>query len=637
MKHLEQKIYHRYFPTKNDLKSEIINLSAILNLPKGTEEFVSDIHGEFDAFNHILRNGSGNIKQKIQDNFSQDLTGNEQKELAFLVYYPKSILAQKKSELKPGELAVWYEKSFILVVELLKIVGRKYTRSKVRKALDPDFVYITEELLYTDEQDRDKTQYYQDILANLVKLNIADNFIIATANAIQSLVVDHLHVIGDIYDRGPAPEKIVELLMQQKNVDIQWGNHDILWIGSAAGSALSIANLIRIAARYGNLSIIEDNYGINLRHLASFADQHYRAQVAFAPKLTAHHDLSDHELDQNNKIQQAMAIIQFKLEGHAIKRRPEFGMDDRLLLDKIDFENKTIVIDGITYTLTNTAFDTIDRDDPYRLTHDEDEIIDGLIQSFVNATKLRRHLDFLLDHGSMYLNFNDNLLIHGCVPVTENGDFAALSIDGHDYSGRALFEFLEKTLRESYQNPGATDDLATDLVWYLWTGPLSPLFGKKAMKTFERYFIDDKDTHIEVKNRYYELRHDENFVTKLLEEFGIDPQLGHVINGHTPVKKGHSPVMANGKMFVIDGGMSKPYQKTTGIGGYTLLANSHGFQLVTHQPFTSTKEAIDSMSDIVSTRRVVENSERRLKVADTTVGKNIKEEIAELEELLREY
>lgn len=633
---ISQKVFHQYFPTKNDIKSEIINLSAILNLPKATEEFISDIHGEFDAFDHIFRTGSGNIKQKIQDTFHDRLSDSEQKELAFLVYYPSRMLDKQKQTNSEVPLEIWYEDHFDLLVELLGAVGRKYTRSKVRKALDPDFAYITEELLYTDEQDRDKSQYYHDILVNLINLQIADKFLIATAHSIQHLVVDHLHVIGDIYDRGPHPDQIVERLMELKNVDIQWGNHDILWIGSAAGSPLSISNLVRIAARYNNLSIIEDIYGINLRYLANFADRNYQVQTAFTPKEITPED-SQTELDQSNKIQQAMAIIQFKLESQAIKRRPEFEMNDRLLLDKIDFKNHQIILDSTVYPLTNECFSTIDPAQPDRLTKDEQMVINGLIKAFVNSTKLRRHMDFLMTKGSMYLKFNDNLLIHGCVPVDENGEFAALTFNGVAYSGRRLFEFLEANLRRSYREPAQTDDMATDLIWYLWTGPFSPLFGKKAMRTFERYFIEDKSTQHEEKNAYYQLRHEEEFVDRLLSEFELDPKTGHVINGHTPVKKGHSPVMANGKMFVIDGGMAKPYQKTTGIGGYTLLSNSHGFQLVTHLPFTTTENAFDQQLDVISTRRVVENSAIRKKVVDTTVGQNLIEEITELQELLNRY
>lgn len=635
MDRLTDKVMHKYFPNKNDIKTEIINLSAILNLPKSTEEFVSDIHGEYDAFSHIFRNGSGNIAQKTHDRFADELTDKQQKDLAFLIYYPSEMITRKK--VKTSELRTWYEERFYLVIELLKVVGRKYTRSKVRKALNEDFIYITEELLYTNDQDINKDDYYRQIVENLIDLNIADDFIIETAHAIQSLVVDRLHIIGDIYDRGPHPDYIVEKLTHFKQVDVQWGNHDILWLGGDSGSPLCICNLIRISARYNNLTILEDSYGINLRHLSMFADKNYEVNSAFKVKSDDSSEINKSELQQANKIQQAIAIIQFKLEGRAIKRRPEFKMDDRLMLDKLSADFSKIELNGIEYSIENGCFQTVDLDNPYVLTDEEQEIVDGLVKSFTTSGKLRKHMDFLVSKGSMYLKYNNNLLIHGCVPVDDNGEFVALTIDGEQYSGKKLFEILEKNLIQSYQNPDSVKDLATDLMWYLWTGSLSPLFGKQAMKTFERYFINDKNMHKEQKNPYYRLRHESWFINKILLEFGLDPKTSHMINGHTPVKRGHSPIMADGKMFVIDGGMSKPYQKTTGIGGYTLLSNSYGFQLVTHEPFTTREDAIKNMTDIVSTKRVVAKVERRMKVKDTDVGQQLKDEIKELKYVLREY
>ncbi|GKQ43289.1 fructose-1,6-bisphosphatase class 3 [Companilactobacillus sp. RD055328] len=637
MKKLTTKVMHSYFPNKNDIKTEIINLSAILNLPKSTEEFMSDIHGEYNAFSHIFRNGSGNIAQKINDRFNGELTDKQKKELAFLIYYPSEMVTRKKRQLDNlDELRKWYERNFYLVIELLKVVSRKYTRSKVRKALAEDFIYITEELLYTNEKDINKDEYYNQIIENLIDLSIADDFIVETSHSIQRLVVDRLHIIGDIYDRGPHPDYIVDKLSSLSQVDVQWGNHDILWLGGASGSPLCICNLIRISARYNNLSIIEDSYGINLRHLSMFADKNYTPNPAFESKSDGQTVISS-ELEQTNKIQQAIAIMQFKLEGRAINRRPEFGMEDRKLLDKMNEDFSQITIDGETYPITNGCFQTIDKNNPYELTAEEQEIMDGLVKSFTTSNKLRKHMDFLIEKGSMYLKNNDNLLIHGCVPVNNQGEFESLVIDGKKYAGKELFEFLEDNLRASYQEPECVNDLATDLMWYLWTGSLSPLFGKRAMKTFERYFIDNKDIQKEHKNPYYKLRHEEWFIDKILTEFGLDSDKGHVINGHTPVKKGHSPIMANGKMFVIDGGMSKPYQKTTGIGGYTLLSNSYGFQLVTHEPFTTRDDAIKNLSDIVSTKKVVAQVDHRMKVADTDIGSQLKEEIKELKEVLDQY
>ncbi|MGR3742447.1 fructose-1,6-bisphosphatase [Companilactobacillus sp. DQM5] len=635
MDKITTKVIHEYFPNKNDIKTEIINLSAILNLPKSTEEFVSDIHGEYDAFAHIFRNGSGNIAQKISERFKKELSEVQQKELSFLVYYPSEMISRQQKNNK--NIRRWYEENFYFVIELLKVVSRKYTRSKVRKAMNKDFIYITEELLYTNENDVNKDEYYHQIIENLIDLEISDQFIIETCHTIQKLVVDRLHVIGDIYDRGPHPDFIVEKLMKLKNVDIQWGNHDILWIGGASGSPLCICNLIRISARYSNLSILEDSYGINLRHLSMFADKNYQLNPAFEPKIDKGQEVTKEELNQTNKIQQAISIIQFKLEGRAIRRRPEFKMDNRKMLEKMNKKFSEIEIQGNTYSINNGCFQTVDPNDPYKLTQEEQEIVDGLVNSFISSSKLRKHMDFLVSKGSMYLKHNGNLLLHGCVPVDLNGDFEKLEFNGKNYSGKKLFEFLEDNLRNSYENPQCVNDMATDLMWYLWTGSLSPLFGKQAMKTFERYFIDDKSTHKENKNSYYKLRHEEWFVEKILQEFDLDSKNGHVINGHTPVKKGHSPIMANKKMFVIDGGMSKPYQKTTGIGGYTLLSNSYGFQLVTHEPFTNRDQAIKNMTDIVSTKKVIEKVDHRMKVADTDIGRSIKEEISELKKILQDY
>ncbi|RHW49583.1 class 3 fructose-bisphosphatase [Bombilactobacillus bombi] len=633
---LTKKLLQEKFPTREAITTEIINLQAILNLPKSTEAFMSDIHGEFAAFDHVLRNASGNIKIKIEDLFNGRLTSKNQQELAFLVYYPSQRLKIiKKNFAQAEDLRQWYLDTFAQLLELLKYCSTKYTRSKVRKALAPEFVYITEELLYGDFASTDKQNYYAQITTDIINLKSADQFIIALCHTIQRLVVDHLHVVGDIYDRGPHPDKIMDRLMKHHSVDLQWGNHDILWLGAAAGSPLCVANLLRICARYNNLAIVEDAYGINLRHLSLLAEKYYQDNPCFAPKLNPQEPKpSNAELSQINKIHQAIAIIQFKLEGQAIDRRPEFKMQDRKMLEKLDKHQQKITLNGQSYPIVHGCFQTVDYQHPYQLLPQEQTVITQLTQAFVHSDKLRRHMDFFMQKGSMYLVYNNNLLVHGCVPVDEQGNFEGLTINHHLYCGKELFDLLEDNLRSSYADSHQSTDLATDLLWYLWTGPVSPLFGKRAMTTFERYFIADANTHFEKPNSYYQLRHQSQFITKVLHEFGITDKTGHLINGHTPVKKGHSPIMADGKMLVIDGGFAEAYHQTTGIGGYTLLYNSYGLQLVTHQPFTTREQAIKQLSDIVSTKRVVEQEVARKTVAETDIGKQLKQQIQQLEELL---
>ncbi|KRL36946.1 fructose-bisphosphatase class III [Liquorilactobacillus uvarum] len=634
-----QELLREKFPAKQDVVTEITNLEAILNLPKATEHFVSDVHGEYNAFDHTLRNGSGNVKQKINENFGGRLTPRNIQEFATLIYYPEDKLAYRKKHVATqDELDQWYLNTIARLIEVLKITATKYTRSKVRKAMDPNYVYITEELLYNDQQELDKRNYYNQILHNLVALHQADEFITVTCYTIQRLVVDHLHVIGDIYDRGPAPDKIMDTLMKYHSVDIQWGNHDIIWLGAVSGSALCIMNLLRICARYNNLSIIEDAYGINLRHLSMFAEQNYTDVKAFRPKTVEDTEvIRPDERKQITQIHQAVAMIQFKLEGQICQRRPEFRMNNVTLLDKIDYENSKIKIGNETYPLACKCFSTIDPQDPYKLTEEEEKVTRSLLESFGNATKLRRHLNFMMEKGSMYKCYNGNLLFHGCIPVQKDGSFQLFEFGSQKYQGKGLLDFFEKQLRKAYSEPDKNDDLATDMVWYLWQGPLSPLFGKHAMTTFSRYFIEDKDTHVERKNAYYNLRKEEWFCRKLLNEFGLNADEGHIINGHTPVKKGSQPIMANKKMIVIDGGYSKAYQPTTGIGGYTLLYNSYGLQLVTHHPFTSKEDAIKNGRDILSTRRVVNQELKRQTVADTDTGREIKEKLQILRNMLSDY
>lgn len=620
------------FTNQNEIKSEIINLSAILSLPKGTEAFVSDVHGEYDEFAHIMRNGSGNTKQKIAELFTGRLTPASQKKLAFLIYYPSEILAKTKSRMHDAdELNQWYMDTFNNLIEVLRYTANKYTRSKVRKSIAPEFVYITEELLYADLNTETKQYYYQDIMTSIVSLHEADDFIVATCHSIQRLVVDHVHIIGDIYDRGPHPDYIIEHLTRHwQNFDFQWGNHDILWMGSVAGSKLCMLNLLRICARYDNLSILQDSYGIDLTSAIALATKYYQPLASFNPKSDTGEVISTDNKIQDNCVQQAAAIMQFKLEGAAIKRNPDFQMENRLLLDKLTSDRKSIVLNGKSYLLQDGCFQLVDMGNPYALTPEESAVIDNLIQQFINSQKLNKHIKYLVDNGSMYLKYNGNLLLHGCIPVDEKGQLQDLVINGKSYAGKQLFDYFDQMIRKALQHPTAEDSFNTDIIWYLWTGKMSPLFGKDKMTTFERYFINDDELHVEKLNPYYSLRKEEWFADQLLQEFGLDINEGHIINGHTPVKAGTSPIKANGKIFVIDGGMSKPYHKTTGIGGYTLLSNSYGLQLVTHEPFTTRTKAIEEMKDVVSTKRVIEQSVKRKLVAETDIGQKIKQQMDEL-------
>lgn len=626
------------FKSKNEMMTELINLKAIMNLPKGTEHFISDLHGEYDAFQHVLRNASGSLKEKITLCFNQDLTAKEREQLTFLVYYPEEMLLREKQLTDTYvDLKSWYTQTILQLIELIHFVATKYSRSKVRKALPEQFTYITEELLYREQDDHNKKAYFTEILSEVTRLGQAPAMITGLCYSIQRLVVDHLHVVGDIYDRGPAPDRIIDDLIAHHSLDIQWGNHDITWIGAYSGSPLCIMNVIRISARYNNLSILEDVYGINLRPLQTFSETHYQDNPSFYPKLDAEDSLTETEQRQLTQIQQAVAIIQFKLEAQLIKRRPEFKMDHRLLLDQIDYEKQSINLKGKTYNLSHTCFQTIDPQEPERLTVEEEKIVAHLIHVFQSSEKLKRHIDFLMERGSMYLCYNNNLLIHGCIPLNSDGSFKELTINQQTLKGKALLDTFEAALRSSYNDLSASDDLATDLVWYLWTGECSSLFGKNEMTTFERYFIADKSTHQEIKNDYYELRNQIDICQAILNQFGLTDRDSHIINGHTPVKeiKGENPIKAKGKMIVIDGGFSKPYQKTTGIAGYTLIYNSYGMQLVAHQPFLSKEAAIENFTDIVSAKRVVDRVLKRKKVKDTNIGHQLQYEIDLLEEQLK--
>ncbi|MBD8067919.1 fructose-1,6-bisphosphatase [Bacillus sp. PS06] len=617
--------------------TEIINLEAILNLPKGTEHFVSDLHGEYQAFQHVLRNGSGNVKEKIKDLFKGVLTEKELNEFATLVYYPEEKIQLIKNHFSNViELNEWYTEIIERMIKLISYASSKYTRSKLRKALPSQFVYIIEELLYKKDELSNKEPYYTKIVQQIISLGQADKLIIGLAYTTQRLVVDHLHVVGDIYDRGPEPDKIMDTLIKYHSLDIQWGNHDVLWLGAFAGSKVCLANIIRICARYDNLDIIEDVYGINLRPLLNLAEKYYVDNPAFRPKRQTDNHLSEEEQLQITKIHQAIAMIQFKLESPIIKRRPHFNMTERLLLEKIDYDKNIITINGNTYPLDHTCFATINPNQPDELLEEEEKVMDKLLFAVQHSEKLARHMNFLMKKGSLYLRYNGNLLIHGCIPLDDNGNMEKMEIENKTYAGRELLDTFELYLRHAFANPQITDDLATDMVWYLWTGENSSLFGKREMTTFERYFIKDKKTHKERKNPYYYLRENEDICRKILEEFDLNPDQGHIINGHTPVKEidGEDPIKANGKMIVIDGGFSKAYQSTTGIAGYTLLYNSYGMQLVAHKQFNSKKDVLQNGTDVLSVKRLVDEELERKKVAETNVGDELRQEVSILKSLM---
>lgn len=624
------------YDSEEKVATEIINLEAILDLPKGTEHFVSDLHGEYQAFQHVLRNGSGNVKVKIRDLFKDELQEKELNEFATLVYYPEEKLQLIKSNFSSKkELREWYIEIIERMLKLVSYASSKYTRSKLRRALPKQFVYIIEELLYKTDEFTNKKDYYAKMVDQIIGLGQADKLIIGLAYTTQRLVVDHLHVVGDIYDRGPDPHKIVDTLIDYHSVDIQWGNHDALWIGAFAGSKVCLANIIRICARYNNLDIIEDVYGINLRPLLNLAEKYYDDNPVFRPKRISDEKLTEQEQLQITKIHQAISIIQFKLESPIIKRRSCFRMEDRLLLEKVDYNKNTATIHGKTYALDNTCFATVDPEQPDRLLEEEQQVIDKLLFSIQHSEKLARHMNFLMKKGSLYLQYNGNLLIHGCIPLEENGDMKKMEIEGKSYAGRELLDVFENYLRHSFAHPEETDDFATDMVWYLWTGENSSLFGKREMTTFERYFIKEKETHKERKNPYYYLREDEEICRKMLAEFGLNPEHGRIINGHTPVKEieGENPIKANGRMLVIDGGFSKAYQSTTGIAGYTLLYNSYGMQLVAHQLFNSKQEVLSNETDVLSVKRLVDEELERKMVRETNIGEGLLQEIANLNNL----
>ena len=631
------------FPTVAEASTEIINLQAILNLPKGTEHFLADIHGEYEAFIHVLKNASGNIKRKVNELFGNTLRETEKRELCTLIYYPE----QKLELVKHNETDIddWYHITLHQLVAVCRDVSSKYTRSKVRKSLPADFSYIIQELLHEHTEDHDKTAYVNVIVDTIISTGRADDFIIAIANVIQRLAIDSLHILGDIYDRGPGAHIIMDTMRKYHSWDMQWGNHDILWMGAAAGNDACICNVIRLSLRYGNLPTLEEGYGINLVPLATFAMETYKNDpcTEFIPKTTGGASLLDEKtLRLTAQMHKAIAVIQFKVESQIIAKHPEWKMNDRCLFEHVDYQNGTIDLQGKTYKMSSCSFPTINPAAPSELSPEEEILISKLHHSFSVCEKLHKHIRVMLQHGCMYGIYNNNLLFHASCPLNEDGSLKEVEIyPGKKYSGRALMHHTGMQIRTAFQQDSAPEerDYAIDYFLYLWCGPDSPLFDKSKMATFERYFIADKETHVEEKGYYFKLRDNEEVIDHILDAFGVVGSNRHIINGHVPVRtlKGENPIKANGKLMVIDGGFSKAYHNETGIAGYTLVYHSRGFQLVQHEPFTSAEDAIKRGTDIKSTTQIVEMSNRRMLVADTDIGVELRKQIDDLEELLYAY
>lgn len=627
------------YPTIGKASTEIINLQSILNLPKGTEHFLSDLHGEYDAFSHVLRNGSGAVRKKIDEVFGHTLSNSDKRSLATLIYYPKEKMELvKKTE---PDMQNWYKITLYRLIEVCKTTASKYTRSKVRKALPADYAYVIEELITEKVEVFDKEAYYDAIVDTIIDIRRAEDFIIALAELIQRLVVDHLHILGDIYDRGPGPHFIMDRLMDYHSLDIQWGNHDVVWMGASVGQLACIAVVIRNSLRYRNLDILEDGYGINMLPLATFAMETYVDDpcAAFEMKGTAEYSYLEEELTK--KMHKAIAIIQFKLEGQLVQKHKSYRMEDRALLHRINPEKGTITMpDGNEYELLDKVFPTIDWNAPYELTQGEKDMMERLSQAFRNCEKLQKHMRLMLDKGGLYKVFNGNLMFHGSIPLNEDGSFKEVEVYGETFKGKELYDTLESYVRRAfYDIDHNEEEKCRDILWYIWAGPNSPLFGKDKMTTFERYFIAEKETHKEKKNAYYRLLENEEVVNAMLREFHLDPEKAHIINGHVPVHQteGESPVKCDGKVIVIDGGFSKAYQKVTGIAGYTLIYNSYGLILSAHEPFTSAEVAVAQESDIVSNRVAVRYNPMRQHVGDTDVGRALKERVEELRLLLDAY
>lgn len=633
------QILSRQYPTVAVASEEIINLNAIMALPKGTEHFITDVHGEYEQFKHVLHNGSGAIRRKIEEEFGHSFREEEKRQIAALIYYPKMKLDLVAKE--ETNIDEWYAVTIHRLIRVCRNAATKYTRSKVRKSLPAEFAYIIEELM-TSRLDEDAQEaYYNEIINSVIQTKRARELIIAICNLIRRLVVDHLHVVGDIFDRGPSPHLVMDTLINHHSVDIQWGNHDVIWMGAAAGSAACMANVIRIAARYGNLSILEDGYGINLVPLAKFALSTYSDDPCSRFKIDyveGDQDADDALMEE--KMHKAIAIIQFKLEGQLYDKYPWFEMDNRKLLHLIDIEKGIITIEGKEYPLRDHRFPTVDWSNPYALSPEESDVVDRLVAAFTGCEKLQNHVRFLYTKGSMYKVYNGNLLYHGCVPMNADGTFKEVTIFDEKYKGKALYDKLESLARKGYYSVDPVEkEKGQDILLYIWENQNSPVFGKEKMTTFERYFVDDEAIQVEPKNAYYSLVDNEKVVNSILREFNLDPETAHIINGHIPVvaKKGESPVKCGGKLLIIDGGFSKAYQRTTGIAGYTLVYNSYGLMIAAHEPFTSVEKVVREGTDIHSNEMLIQHINKRLLVADTDAGQEMRERVEDLTLLLDAY
>ncbi|RPF48089.1 fructose-1,6-bisphosphatase-3 [Hydrogenoanaerobacterium saccharovorans] len=650
MLHTKQDVLHNLkylkalaiqYPTEQAASTEIINLQAILNLPKGTEHFMSDLHGEYEAFLHILNNASGVIREKVDLLYEKSLPSKERAVLATLIYYPEEKLKEIKED--SADMEEWYRITLNRLIEICRLVSSKYTRSKVRKALPKDFEYIIDELLHTNYDELNKEKYYENIIETIIDIERADEFIFALCNTIKRLVVDRLHIVGDIFDRGPRADIVMDSLMEHHCVDIQWGNHDVLWMGAAAGSRTCIASVLNNSITYNNLEVVEMGYGINLRPLALFAAEVYGTKdvSCFRPKLQSAQYCNPKDIRLVACMHKAIAVIQFKLEGQIIQRNPGFNMDDRLLLDKIDYEHKTVRIGNKDYKLRDCDFPTVNRENPYELTDEETLLMEQLKFAFRHSEKLQKHVRFLYAKGGLYKCYNGNLLFHGCIPMNTDGSFMEFECDGERLSGRAFMDYTESLARQAFTaNAHSPEKLrGKDFMWFLWCGRNSPLFGRDKITTFERLLVDDKTVWEEPKNPYYVHSATEEACVRMLKEFELDYPHSHIINGHVPVrsKDGETPVKANGRLIVIDGGFCRAYQPTTGIAGYTLVFNSYGIRIISHEPFDGARNAIRKNKDILSTSQIYETMQSRIKVSGTDEGQVIKENIEGLRLLLSAY
>lgn len=616
MKYLS--LLSQQFPTQQAAFTEIINLQAILNLPKGTEHFMSDLHGEYEAFMHILNNCSGVVREHVDETFGDELSEAEKADLCTLIYYPHEKLALVRAAHQDSP--TWTKQTLNLLIAVTRRLSSRYTRSKVRKAIPHDFAYIIDELLHTHPDENNyRVRYHERILDSILETGSTEDFIAALAELIKVLAVDHIHLVGDIYDRGGGAAKIVDRLIACKHqrTDIQWGNHDLLWMGAAAGEEACVVSVLRNNLRYGNYEILENDYGISLRGLVAFADRTYRAGERITPLI------------------KAINVLLFKLEGQIIQRHPEFDMEERLLLGRIDKEAGTVVIDGETWPLVTRDFPTLDPKHPYELTPEERRIVDKLVVEFTSSDHLRRHVEFLFRNGSMYLVRNGNLLFHGCVPLNEDGTFASMNCEGTWRSGRDYLDFCDEIARRAWRD---RDRSALDWLWYLWIGFRSPASGRY-VKTFERSYIEDKSTWEEPMDPYFTLTHEPSACDTVMREFGVAPESGHIINGHTPVKtgSGEKPIRADGKLLVIDGGFCAAYHPKTGIAGYTLISSSRGMRLKAHEAFKSVEAALAHNADIQSETTRFASASRRIMVSDTDTGAEIREQIGDLRLLLDAY